>query len=57
MISLIQKIFYNYVNMELALYWHDDGPKFARVNKRFKYKDGKPIGIAAENPILYTRMY
>ena len=26
--------FYNYVNMELALDGHDDGPEFARVNNR-----------------------
>ena len=28
--------FENYVNMELALDRHDDGPAFARVNKRLK---------------------
>ena len=49
--------FDNYVNMELALDRHDDGPEFARVNKRLKDKDGIPIGIAADNPILDTRMY
>ena len=43
--------------MELALDRHDDGPEFARVNKRLKDKDGRPIGIAADNPILDTRMY
>ena len=36
---------------------NEDGPEFARVNKRLKDKDGRPIGIAAENPILDTRMY
>ena len=43
--------------MELALDRHDDGPEFARVNKRLKDKDGRPIGIEAYNPILDTRMY
>ena len=43
--------------MELALDRHDDGPEFARVNNRLKDKDGRPIGIAAENPILDIRMY
>ena len=49
--------FDNYVNMELATDRHDDGPEFERVNKRLKDKDGIPIGIAADNPILHTRMY
>ena len=49
--------FYNYVNMELALDRHDDGPEFARFKKRLKDKDGITIGIAADNPILDTRMY
>ena len=31
MISLIKKSLKNYVNMELALDRHDDGPEFARV--------------------------
>ena len=43
--------------MELALDRHDNGPEFARVNKRLKDKDGRAIGIAADNPILDTRMY
>ena len=36
---------------------HDNGPEFARVNKRLKDKDGIPIRIVADNPILDTRMY
>ena len=36
---------------------HDDGPEFARVNNRLKDKDGRPIGIAADNLILDIRMY
>ena len=43
--------------MELALDRHDDGSEFARVNKRLKDKDGRLIGIAANNPILDTSMY
>ena len=49
--------FDNYINMELALDSNDDGPKFSRVNKRLKDKDGRPIVIAADNPILDTNMY
>ena len=49
--------FENYISMELALDRHDDGPEFARVNNRLKDKDGRPIGIAAENPILDIRMF
>ena len=43
--------------MELALNRHENGPEFARVNKGLEEKDGRPTGIAAENPILDTRMY
>ena len=43
--------------MELTLDMHDDGPEFARVNKTLKDKDGRPIGIAADNTILNTRIY
>ena len=49
--------FYNYVNMELSLDRHDDGPESAIINKRLKYKDGIPILIASDNPILDTSMY
>ena len=34
-----------------------DGPEFARVIKRLKDKDRRPIRIASDNPILDTRMY
>jgi hypothetical protein len=47
----------NYVNMELALERQGDGPEFARVTKRLKDKDGRPIGTASDNPILDSRMY
>ena len=49
--------FDNCVNIELALYRHDDGTEFVRVNKRLKDIDGRPIVIAADNPILDTSMY
>ena len=49
--------FDNYINTELALDRHDNGTELARVNKRLKDKDGRPIGIAADNPILDTRIY
>ena len=49
--------FDNYVNMELAPDRHEGGTEFARVKKRLKDKYGRPIGIAADNPILETRMY
>ena len=49
--------FDNCVNMELTLDRHDDGPGFARVNKRLNNKDGRPIGIAEDTPILYIRMH
>ena len=51
------KEFDNYVNMELALDRHKNGPEFARVNKILKYNDGRLIVIAAYNPILDARMY
>lgn len=46
-----------YLHMELALPRDGDGPEFARVTKRLKDKDGLPIGVANEHPILDTRMY
>ena len=49
--------FENYVNMELALDSHEDGPKFSRFNKILKEKDGRPIRIAADNPILDIIIY
>jgi len=46
-----------YLNMELAIPRGDNGPEFARVTKRLRDADGIPIGTAADNPILDTRMY
>jgi len=46
-----------FINMELALPRGDDGPTLARVRKRLKDNDGKPIGIAHKNPILDTRLF
>ena len=42
--------------MELALDRHNNGPEFALFKKRLKNKDGRPIIIAADNPILDTMM-
>ena len=49
--------FNNYINLVLTLDRHTEGPKFAKVKKRLKDKDGRPIGITSDNPILDTRMY
>ena len=48
---------YRYVNMELTLDWGGDRPKFARVKKRLKDANERPIGIANDNPILDSHMY
>jgi hypothetical protein len=46
-----------YLNMEVALPRDEPGPEFARVTKRLKDAEGRPIGTANDNPILDTRMY
>ena len=46
-----------YVNMELALARGDAIPAYARVTKRLRDAQGRPIGTAHDNPILDTRMY
>ena len=46
-----------YVNMELALDRGGDRPEFAKVKKRLKDANGRPIGVANDNPILDSRMY
>jgi hypothetical protein len=46
-----------YFNMELAVPRDSDGPKFARVTKHLRDKDGLSNGKANNNPILDTRMY
>ena len=43
--------------MEFALDRHNDGTEFARINNILKDKDLIPIKIAADNPVLDTRMY
>ena len=43
--------------MELDLDRQGEGPEFARVAKRLKYKDGRLIGTTSKNPILDSRMY
>lgn len=47
----------HYLHMELAIDRGGDHPEHARVTKRLKDKDGRPIGTAHENPILDSRMY
>jgi Reverse transcriptase (RNA-dependent DNA polymerase) len=46
-----------YLNMELALPRDGAEVQFGRVVKRLRDKDGLPIGMAHDNPILDTRMY
>jgi hypothetical protein len=46
-----------YLRMELALPRDGDGPALARVKKRLKDANGKPIGVANKNPILDTRIF
>ena len=46
-----------YLNMELAITRYGDMPDFSKMTKRFRDKDGLPIGRAHNNPILDTRMY
>ena len=47
----------NYVNMELTLYRGGYRPEFARVKKRLKNANGRPIRVANDNPTLDSRMY
>ena len=48
----------NYINMEIALPRGDDDQlQHARVKRRAVDQDGKPIGQAADNPMLDTRKY
>jgi hypothetical protein len=48
-----------YLNMEIALPRGSDEQdvQFAKVTKRLRDKDGKPIGTANDNPLLDTREY
>ena len=43
--------------MEISMERTEDGPEFVQAIKRLKDKDGIPIRIAYDNPILYTCMY
>jgi hypothetical protein len=44
--------------MELALLQGPGNqPQYGKVTKRLKDKDGRPIGVANDNPLLDTRMY
>ena len=47
----------NYIKMEPALDRGGEQPKYARFKKRLKDNQGRPIGIASDNPILDTIMY
>ena len=47
----------NYINIKLALDRGREQTEYARVKNRFKDNQGRPIGIALDNPILDTRMY
>ena len=47
-----------YINMEIALPQGDaETPQLARVTKRAKDNDGKPVGTAHTNPLLDSREY
>ena len=46
----------SYLNMELVILRDRDGPKFATVKKRSRYRDGLTIVRPHNNPILDTRM-
>ena len=46
-----------YLNMEVALPKDGSGPEMARVTKRLRDRNGIPIGVAHENPLLDTRVY
>ena len=47
----------NYLNMKVALDRQGEGPEFARVTKRLKEKDERPIGTASKNLILDSQIY
>ena len=48
----------NYVNMEIALPRSEDGQLHAaHVKRRAIDQDGRPIGVANDNPMLDTRRY
>ena len=48
----------NYINMEISLPRGADGEQhLARVKRRAVDQDGRPIGVAADNPMLDTRKY
>ena len=43
--------------MELTLYQGGDRPEFARVKKILQDANGRPIGVANDNPMLDSRMF
>ena len=50
-------LYNKYVNMELTLDRGGDRTEFARLEKRLKDSNRRPIGVADDNPILYSRIY
>ena len=46
-----------YLHMELGLQREEEGIQHARVKRRALDDDGKPIGVASNNPILDSRLY
>ena len=55
--GFIDDSYNQYVNMELTLYQGVDRPEFAIVKKKLKDANGRPIGVANDNPILDSRIY
>ena len=49
--------FDTYLNIQISIDRGGEHPMSARVTKRMKDHEGKPIGTAHQNPILDTRMY
>ena len=43
--------------MELAIDQGKYGTTVTRVTKRLKDAEGRPIGVANDNPILHTQIY
>ena len=50
-------LYNNYVNIELILDQGGDRPQFARVKKRLKDANGRPILVVNNKPILDSRKY
>ena len=46
-----------YLNKEIALAGGENDVQFGRVSKRLRDAEGRPIGLADDNPLLDTRQY